>query len=123
MSIFALLLIALVAMVVGWIATLSLVRDIRRLECRDFLIAAGGAFCSAFLVLPRLGIQVWGDYGLRLPAIGAMAVAAVVVLMLANLVRGRGLRAGKPHLAGFSRISNSFGHSFPVTHRRSVAGS
>lgn len=99
MSTFALLLIALVALVVGWIATLSLVRDVRRLECRDFLIAASGAFCSAFLVLPRLGVQVWGDYGLRLPAIGAMALAAVAVLMLANLVRGRGLRGGKLRLA------------------------
>jgi len=108
MSIFALLLIALVALVVGWIATLSLVRDVRGLECRDFLIAASGAFCSAFLVLPRLGIQVWGDYGLRLPAIGAMAVAAVVVLMLANLVRGRGLRAGKLRLAA-ARHSLRFG--------------
>lgn len=99
MSTFELLLVALVALVVGWIATLSLVRDVRRLQCRDFLIAAGGAFGSALLVLPRLGIQLWGDYGLRLAAIGAMAVAAVVVLMLANLVRGRGLRAGKLGLA------------------------
>jgi hypothetical protein len=99
MSTFALLLIALVALVVGWITTLSLVRDVRRLECRDFLIAASGAFCSAFLVLPRLGIAVWGDYGLRLPAIGAMAIAAVAALMLANLVRWRGLRAGKLRLS------------------------
>ena len=95
MNPFALLLVALVAVVVGWIATLSLVRDIHRTELTDFLIAAGGAFCSAFLVLPRMGIQVWGDYGLTLPATLGMAVVAVVVLMLANLARGRGLRCGK----------------------------
>ncbi len=95
MNPFALLLVALVAVVVGWLATLSLVRDIHRTELTDFLIAATGAFCSAFLVLPRLGIQVWGDYGLTLPATLGMAVAAVMVLTLANLARGRGLRCGK----------------------------
>jgi hypothetical protein len=85
----------LVAFVVGWITTLSLVRDLRRLEFTDFLIAASGAFCSAVVLMPRMGLPVWGDYGLRLSALFAMALAAVTVLVLANLLRGRGLRAGK----------------------------
>ena len=85
----------LVACVVGWLTTLSLVRDVRRLELTDFLIAASGAFCSAFLLMPRMGLPVWGDYGLRLSALAGMALAAVTVLVLANLVRGRGFRAGK----------------------------
>lgn len=121
MNTFALLLVALV---VGWLATLSLVRDIHRLEFTDFLIAASGACCAAFLVLPRMGISVWGDYGLRLPAAFGMGLAAVSVLVLANLVRGRGFRAGKlAHRAGFKRISNNFGQSLPVTNSRSVAAS
>lgn len=103
MNPFALLLVALVAVVVGWIATLSLVRDVHKVELTDFLIAAGGAFCSAFLVLPRLGIQVWGDYGLTLPATLGMAMAAVVVLMVANLARRRGLRCGKPRSPAATR--------------------
>lgn len=85
----------LVAFVVGWLTTLSLVRDVRRLELTDFLIAASGAFCSAFLLMPRMGWPVWGDYGLRLSALAGMALAAVTVLILANLLRGRGFRAGK----------------------------
>jgi predicted membrane-bound spermidine synthase len=85
----------LVAFVVGWITTLSLVRDLRRLELTDFLIAASGAFCSAFLLMPRLGLPVWGDYGLRLSTLFGMALAAMTVLVLANLLRGRGFRAGK----------------------------
>lgn len=92
MSTFALLLVALV---VGWLATLSLVRDIHRMEFADFLIAASGAFCAAFVAMPRMGMAVWGDYGLRLPALLGMALAAVSVLVLANLLRGRGFRAGK----------------------------
>lgn len=92
MSTFTLLMVALV---VGWLATLSLVRDVHRLEFADFLIAAGGAFCWAFLAMPRMGIPVWGDYGLRLSATLGMSLCAFSLLVVANLVRGRGLRAGK----------------------------
>jgi hypothetical protein len=94
MSTFALLLVAFVASIVGWLATLSLVRDVRRTEARDFLIATSGAFCSATLLMPKLGIAVWGDYGLRFPAVLGMALAAGSALVVANLVRGRGLRCG-----------------------------
>jgi hypothetical protein len=94
MSTFALMLVAFVASVVGWLATLSLVRDVRRTEFRDFLIAAGGAFCSAAIIMPKLGIAVWGDYGLRFPAVLGMALAAAGALVVANLVRGRGVRCG-----------------------------
>jgi hypothetical protein len=121
MSTFALL---LVASVVGWLATLSLVRDVHRLEFTDFLIATSGSCCAAFLVMPWMGISVWGDYGLRLPAAFGMGLAALSVLVLANLVRGRGFRAGKlAQCAGFKRISNNFGQSLPVTNSRSVAAS
>ena len=85
----------LVAFVVGWITTVSLVRDLRRLELADFLIAASGAFCSAFVFMPRMGLAVWGDYGLRLETLCVMTLAAASVLVVANLMRGRGIRAGK----------------------------
>lgn len=88
----------LVAFVVGWITTLSLVRDVRRLELGDFLIAAGGAFCWAYVAMPRMGVPVWGDYGLRLTTLLGMALAAVGVLVATNLVRGRGIRAGQLRL-------------------------
>ena len=82
-----------VALVLGWLGTLSLARDVARLELADFLIATGGALGTA-LLLPRMGFEVWGEYGLRLPTIGMMAAAAVLTLIMANLVRGRGIRAG-----------------------------
>jgi|SRR5581483_10785726 len=99
MSTFALLLIA---SVVGWLATLSLVRDIYKLEFTDFLISSGAAFCAAYM-LPWMGIAVWGDYGLRLAPTLCMALAAFGVLMLANLVRGRGFRAGALRLPAVRR--------------------
>ena len=82
-----------VALVLGWLSTLSLARDVARLELADFLIATGGALATA-LVLPRMGFEVWGEYGLRLTALGMMEVAAVLTLIAANLARGRGVRAG-----------------------------
>jgi hypothetical protein len=91
MSTFALLLVSLV---MGWLATLALVRDVHRLQLRDVLIAASGACCWAFVGMPRMGLQVWGEYGLRFSAILELALAAVTVLVVANLVRGRGFRCG-----------------------------
>ena len=82
-----------VALVLGWLSTLSLARDVARLELADFMIATGGALAMA-LLLPRMGYEIWGEYGLRLATFGMMEAAAVLTLMAANLVRGRGLRAG-----------------------------
>ncbi len=83
----------LVALVVGWLGTLSLVRDVARMEFVDFLIAATGALLAG-VMLPRLGYEVWGDNGLRIPPLCAMAGASLITLIAANLIRGRGIRAG-----------------------------
>jgi hypothetical protein len=82
-----------VALVLGWLSTLSLARDVARLELADFMIATAGALATA-LVLPRMGFEIWGEYGLRLATLGMMEVAAVLALVAANLARGRGIRAG-----------------------------
>lgn len=85
--------IFLVALVLGWLATLSLARDIARLELTDFVIAASGGWAIA-LLLPLMGFEVWGEYGLRLATLGMMEAAAMLTLIAANLARGRGIRAG-----------------------------
>ncbi len=83
----------LVALVLGWLGTLSLARDVSRLQFRDVSIAAAGALLIGF-VLPRVGWEIWGQNGLRLSALSAMAAASVLTLAAANLLRGRGMRAG-----------------------------
>ena len=85
--------IVLMALVLGWLSTLVLVRDVMRVELTDFTIAASGALATA-LLFPRVGIEVWGEYGLRLSALAAMQAAALLTLATANLARGRGIRAG-----------------------------
>jgi uncharacterized membrane protein YeaQ/YmgE (transglycosylase-associated protein family) len=85
--------LVLVALVVGWLGTLALVRDLSRVQARDFLIAATGALLAG-LILPRVGFEVLGENGLRLSTVFAMAFAAILTLVASNLIRGRGLRAG-----------------------------
>jgi len=85
--------IILVALVLGWLGTLFLARDVMRVELTDFTIAASGALATA-LLLPRVGFEVWGEYGLRLSALATMEAAALLTLVVANLARGRGIRAG-----------------------------
>jgi uncharacterized membrane protein YeaQ/YmgE (transglycosylase-associated protein family) len=85
--------LVLVALVVGWLGTLALVRDLSRVELTDFSISATGALLAG-LILPRMGFEVLGENGLRLSTVFAMAGASILTLMVANLIRGRGLRAG-----------------------------
>jgi uncharacterized membrane protein YeaQ/YmgE (transglycosylase-associated protein family) len=85
--------LVLVALIVGWLGTLALVRDLSRVQLRDFLIAATGALLAG-LILPRMGFEVLGENGLRLSTVFAMALASILTLVAANLIRGRGLRAG-----------------------------
>lgn len=84
----------LTALVLGWLGTLCLARDLAHIEIKDFTISACGASCMGLVVLPQLGIAVWGEYGLRFTALLWMELAAVFVLILANLARGRGIRTG-----------------------------
>jgi uncharacterized membrane protein YeaQ/YmgE (transglycosylase-associated protein family) len=83
----------LVALVLGWLGTLCLVRDLSRLELTDFSIAAAGALVTG-LMLPRLGLEIWGENGLRTSSLASMATASILTLVAANLIRGRGIRSG-----------------------------
>jgi uncharacterized membrane protein YeaQ/YmgE (transglycosylase-associated protein family) len=83
---------SLVALVLGWLGTLSLVKDVSRLRLTDFTIATAGALVTG-LVLPRLDLELLGENGLRMSTLCAMAAASVLTLVAANLIRGHGIRA------------------------------
>lgn len=83
-----------IALVLGWIGTLCLSRDLANVELKDFLIATAGASCMGLVGMPQMGIAVFGDYGVRMATVVSMVLAAVLTLTVANLVRGRGLRCG-----------------------------
>jgi len=83
-----------IALVLGWLGTLCLSRDLAHLELKDFVIATAGASCMGLVGMPQLGIALFGDNGLRLAAMLPMIIAALLALVVANLVRGRGIRCG-----------------------------
>jgi len=83
-----------IALALGWLGTLLLSRDVAHVELKDFLIATAGASCVGLVGMPQLGIAVLGENGVRFPTIVSMVLAAVLTLVVANLVRGRGIRCG-----------------------------
>lgn len=87
-----------IALALGWLGTLFLSRDLANVELKDFVIATAGASCMALVGMPQMGIAAFGDYGVRLPAVFSMILAAVLTLVIANLLRGRGVRCGALHL-------------------------
>ena len=101
--------IVLMALVLGWLSTLVLVRDVTRVELTDFTIAASGALATA-LLFPRVGFEVWGEYGLRLSALAVMQAAALLTLATANLARGRGIRAGLAAVRPAHHAAATVGH-------------
>jgi hypothetical protein len=83
-----------IALALGWLGTLLLSRDVTHVELKDFLIATAGASCVGLVGMPQLGIAVFGENGLRFPTILSMVLASVLTLIVANLIRGRGIRCG-----------------------------
>lgn len=78
---------------VGWIATLIMERDLRKVRARNFVIATAGAAFGGGWLAPFLGVPAIGEYGLSFA--GALvslltALAALTLLALARrAIRGR----------------------------------
>jgi hypothetical protein len=83
-----------IALALGWLGTLLLSRDVAYVELKDFVIATAGASCVGLVGMPQLGVPVLGENGLRLATILSMVLAAVLTLLIANLIRGRGIWCG-----------------------------
>ena len=76
-----------VAVLVGWLATLSLQARIDSLSVVDFSIAVAGAALAGGLLAPYLGISPTGEYGLTLLGTLISWAGATGVLAAANLLR------------------------------------
>ena len=76
-----------VAVLVGWLATLSLQARIDNLSVVDFSIAVTGAALAGGLLAPFLGISPTGQYGLTLLGTLISWAGATALLAIANLLR------------------------------------
>jgi len=96
-------------LILGWLATLILHREIEHIRILDFLIAVTGAALAGGLLAPLLGISLTGEFGLTLIGLLLSFAGAMLLLAAANLLRygrllrerrsGRRAAAGQP-LAG-----------------------
>ena len=76
-----------VAVLVGWLATLSLQARIDQLSVVDFSVAVTGAALAGGVLAPYLGISPTGEYGLTLSGTLICCCGATGLLALANLLR------------------------------------
>jgi uncharacterized membrane protein YeaQ/YmgE (transglycosylase-associated protein family) len=103
MSVMMLLILSLP---VGWLATLILHSDIGSVSLLDFATGVMGAGIAGGLVAPVLGMPLIGEYGFTLLGTLTSLVGAMSVLAVTNLMRRGQLRCGPATCRKSSAQSN-----------------
>jgi uncharacterized membrane protein YeaQ/YmgE (transglycosylase-associated protein family) len=85
-----------VPMVLGWLATLIMHPDLRKISRCDFAISVMGAGLAAALLDVCFGVSLTGPYGLSLSGTVGSGCGATAVLAGVNLARHRRLRSEPP---------------------------
>jgi uncharacterized membrane protein YeaQ/YmgE (transglycosylase-associated protein family) len=78
---------AILSLLVGWLATLTLQSDLQSLAARDFAIATLGAGLAATIVARYFGITATGEFGFTLIGITATWAGALIALSISNWFR------------------------------------
>lgn len=86
-----LLILAALVLPVGWIATLIMERDLRKVRARNFVIATAGAALGAGWLAPLLEVPAISEYGLSFAGALVSLLTALAALSLLALAR-RALR-------------------------------
>lgn len=89
-----------VSMLVGWLATLILLSDLRSCSLLDFAVSVTGAALVGGLLAPLFGIRTTtGEYGLTLSGTLMAWLGAMSLLALVNLARHGHILCGprRPH--------------------------
>ena len=79
--------LSIVAVLVGWLATLVLHRDLDSLSLLDLGVGVTGAALVGGLLAPYFGISTSGEYGLSLSGTFVSWLGAITLLALVNLAR------------------------------------
>ena len=79
--------LSIVAVLVGWLATLILHSDVDSLSLLDLAVGVAGAAVVGGLLAPFFGISTTGEYGFTLSGTFISWLGAMSVLALVNLAR------------------------------------
>ena len=83
----------ILAVVVGWLATLIMQSDVRKVSARNFIVAVIGAWLGARFLAPSFGISPITEYGFGMAGTLVSWVAAIVLLAVVKLARRFFMRA------------------------------
>ena len=86
--------LSIVAVLVGWLATLILYSDVEGLSLLDLAVGIIGAALVGGLLAPFLGISMTGEYGFTLSGTFLSWLGALSLLALVNLVRHGHVQCG-----------------------------
>jgi uncharacterized membrane protein YeaQ/YmgE (transglycosylase-associated protein family) len=96
----SIVMLSVVALVVGWLATLILQRDMERLSLLDVSVGVTGAAMVGGLLAPFMGISTAGEYGFTLSGTFVSWLGAMSLLALVNLMRHGHIRCGRRRPSG-----------------------
>lgn len=86
----------IVAVLVGWLATLILHSDVDSLSLLDLAVGIAGAAVVGGLLAPFFGISTAGAYGFTLSGTFVSWLGAMSVLAVVNLARHGRIQCGRP---------------------------
>ena len=84
--------VLILAVLVGWLATLIMQTDIQKVSILNFTIAIAGAALGGGILAPHLGIATIDQYGFSASGILVSWLAAMLLLVTTNLIRRGSLR-------------------------------
>jgi uncharacterized membrane protein YeaQ/YmgE (transglycosylase-associated protein family) len=87
--------LSVVAVLVGWLATLILHSDVDRLSLLDLGVGVAGAALVGGLLAPFFGISMTGEYGFTLSGTFVSWLGAMSLLALVNLARHGQILCGR----------------------------
>jgi uncharacterized membrane protein YeaQ/YmgE (transglycosylase-associated protein family) len=90
----------IVAVLVGWLATLILHRDVNSLSLLDLIVGVTGAALVGGLLAPFFGISTAGKYGFTLSGTFVSWLGAMTLLILVNLARHGHIQCGRGRPSG-----------------------
>lgn len=91
--------LSVVAVLVGWLATLILHSDVGSVSLLDLGVGVAGAALVGGLLAPFIGISMTGEYGFTLSGTFVSWLGAMSLLALVNLARHAHILCGRwrPH--------------------------
>jgi uncharacterized membrane protein YeaQ/YmgE (transglycosylase-associated protein family) len=102
--------LSVVALLVGWLATLILHSDVESLSLLDLGVGVAGAALVGGLLAPFFGISTTGEYGLTLSGTFVSWLGAMSLLALVNLARHGHIQCERRRPHGRRRVLHRLTH-------------